>query len=139
MPGFIPVSILIPIRKTSDNTWEIFLQERVEDGPLNGFLEFPGGKIKSGETPEEAALREFQEEQGLTLEKSASCTLLSIYKYDYPDRCVCIYAHHMRGDSLSINDAGWHPLEAEWEGRILEANLKIIQDLIKAVKSSEGY
>lgn len=137
MPGFIPVSILIPIRLNSSNQWEIFLQTRVEEGPLNGYLEFPGGKINPGETPEVAAFREFQEEQGVTLEKSIPCHLLNIYKYDYPDRCVCIYAHHMRGESLKLDDAGWHLLDAEWEGRILDANLKIIQDLIEAFKGSK--
>ena len=94
MPGFIPVSILIPIRLNSSNQWEIFLQTRVEEA-----LVVSGGKISPGETPEVAAIREFQEEQGSAL-KSIPCHLLNIYKYDFPDRCVCIYAHHMR-ESLS--------------------------------------
>jgi 8-oxo-dGTP diphosphatase len=38
---------------------------RPEGVPLGGFWEFPGGKVVSGESPEEAARRECLEETGL--------------------------------------------------------------------------
>jgi mutator protein MutT len=36
--------------------------------PLAGYWEFPGGKVKPGETPAQAAMRECHEETGLLVE-----------------------------------------------------------------------
>lgn len=41
--------------------------QRPEGAVLAGQWEFPGGKIQPGETPEEAAVRECQEETGLAV------------------------------------------------------------------------
>ncbi len=38
---------------------------RDNDGPLPGYAEFPGGKCRPGESPEQCALRECREETGL--------------------------------------------------------------------------
>jgi 8-oxo-dGTP diphosphatase len=50
--------------------WEgqFLVGQRPEGVPLAGLWEFPGGKIEPGETPEAAAVRECQEETGLTVE-----------------------------------------------------------------------
>ncbi|WP_462326665.1 A/G-specific adenine glycosylase [Desulfobaculum sp.] len=39
-----------------------FIQKRLEDSVWGGLWEFPGGSIEDGETPEQAAVREFREE-----------------------------------------------------------------------------
>ena len=54
---------------------------RGPDGPLPGYHEFPGGKLHHEESPEEAAVRECEEETGLTViagERLYECT------HDYP-------------------------------------------------------
>ena len=43
----------------------ILVRRRVDTGHLDGYSEFPGGKIEIGETPREAAVRECFEETGV--------------------------------------------------------------------------
>ena len=86
MASFIPVSLLVPFR-IRDGIVQVFMHVRNEDGPLNGLLEFPGGKVEAHESAEDAAIREFSEEVEVI---SGSCTQFKFYKYDYSDRCVCL-------------------------------------------------
>lgn len=51
-------------------------------GPWEGWWEFPGGKIQSGESLEEALLREIQEEMDTAI---AIDRFLTTVDYDYPD------------------------------------------------------
>ena len=141
MPGFIPVSLAVVLRKTSSGV-EVFFQQRKEDGPLDGLLEFPGGKFQPGESPEECAMREFSEEVGITPVKSAVYDRLGPYKFDYPDRCVCLYAVLMRQDDIEIDSGFWTKIPevfdaSEWEEKVPEANLEILKDLIKHVSAHE--
>lgn len=49
----------------------------------NGYYDIPGGKIEDGETPEEASIREFKEETGITIKKQHYIGHNTI---EYPDK-----------------------------------------------------
>lgn len=51
-----------------DGDGRVLVQQRPPGKAMAGLWEFPGGKIEAGETPEEALIRELQEEIGITVE-----------------------------------------------------------------------
>lgn len=46
---------------------QFLVGQRPAGKPLAGYAEFPGGRVESGETPEQAAVRECFEETGLNV------------------------------------------------------------------------
>lgn len=59
-----------------------------DDALLAGRLEFPGGRIEPGETPQEAARRETREETGLT---PPALSFVTAFSYLYPDRSLTLH------------------------------------------------
>ena len=67
-----------------DKEGRILLARRPEGKAMAGLWEFPGGKIEPGETPEQALIRELEEELGIGT--WASCLApLAFASHSYPD------------------------------------------------------
>ena len=57
--------LLVSAAALIDRDGRVLLAKRPEGKWMAGYWEFPGGKVKSGETPEMALIRELKEELGI--------------------------------------------------------------------------
>lgn len=126
--GALPVIVAVAVVLDGDC---VLLTRRQPGAHLEGFWEFPGGKLEPPETPEECACREVLEETGLRVR--VVCRLQEVL-HTYPERTV--HLHFFRcevtGGALnpSLQEARWAPL---YELRTLPmpaANLEVIAELL---------
>lgn len=77
-------TVLVSAVALIDVDGRVLLAQRPEGKSLAGMWEFPGGKVEQGETPEQALIRELQEELGI--DTWASCLApLTFASHTYDD------------------------------------------------------
>lgn len=95
-------------------------------GEFKGGWEFPGGKIEDGETPQEALMREIQEELEINISVGE---LIDTIEYDYPSFHLsmdCYWAELISGELIlkehaaakwlkkeELNSVEWLPADVE--------------------------
>ena len=84
LPGMYDVCAVYILRTRDDGTREVLLG-RKKTGLGIGHFVAPGGKLEPGESPVEAAVREVEEEVGLTLD-AASLRLVGELIYPFPHK-----------------------------------------------------
>jgi 8-oxo-dGTP diphosphatase len=138
------IAITIPFQRVKGGLL-LWTQTRQEDGPLNGLEEFPGGKIEVGETPTQAACREYMEEVGVELE-ACDIELFGMHHHQYDDRNVILYIHSLEvGDNkaiisgLSEQKIAFESLENEVERAMFpQANKEFLKTFVKFYQKQAG-
>lgn len=105
------------ILRDSGGSTEVLLGEKLR-GLGVGHIVGPGGKVEVGETPEEAAIREVQEEVGLRIE-SSDLSALGCIRYPFVNRdglsqrSFVFSTRIFSGDLRNSRElrASWWPLE----------------------------
>lgn len=127
------------MKGNSEADFCLWYQKRQEAGPLNGLLEFPGGKVEADETPKDAALREVLEESEVELGES-DLLLFQNYLHQYEDRKVSLFVYLANYQSdILLKNGEWlsfnlsNPLK-KLKNRVPAANEPILEDLAHYVK-----
>ena len=87
----------------------ILITRRPEDGLLGGLWEFPGGKVRRGERPEDACTREIKEEVNLTVEVTDYLTHVD-HAYSHFKIGVDVYSCRYRAGEVELSG----PTDFRW-------------------------
>ena len=105
-------------------------------GEFKGKWEFPGGKVELGETPQQALVREIQEELATKIRVG---DLITTIEYDYPAFHLsmdCFWCEVAEGELklLEAEDARWLTKEKLYSVTWLPADMTLVAEIEKQMK-----
>jgi 8-oxo-dGTP diphosphatase len=116
---------------------KVLLTRRKPGEKLEGFWEFPGGKIEEDETPQECLRRELTEELGVVtdvLEQVAE----SIFSYDHGSiKLIALRTNIVSGNiTLSVHDqVEWVKLNELLSYKLAPADIPIAEKIMELYKN----
>lgn len=118
------------IKRENNGLTEIFATQRGY-GDYKDWWEFPGGKIEPGEKPEEALVREIEEELDVTILVD---DFLCSVEYEYPEFHLsmdCFFCHLEDGEIVLLEHeaAKWLTIEKLDSVKWLPADIEVVEEI----------
>lgn len=82
---------------------KVLITKRSENMKLPNLWEFPGGKVKENETPEDCVIREINEELGVSI-KVHSYFTTNLHKYDFGVIQLISYIAELKSGSIELRE-----------------------------------
>jgi len=106
----------------------VLITRRPDHKPQGGLWEFPGGKLNSGESPEEALEREMMEELELTIRVDRIIDAL-YHRYSWGSVLILAYCCHITGGTprnIEVAEHRWAQLDSLDQFDLLPADKPLI-------------
>jgi len=117
---------------------KVLISSRSENQILHNFWEFPGGKLKTNESPDDAIIREIKEELSLDInKKSLKPISFNTYTYDEFNAIIFFYiCRSWKGTPLSNENKQilWIEIDKLKNYKLLPGNSKFILELNNLIK-----
>ncbi len=123
----LPVSIVMFVKDIGPDGLSLWMQERIEEGPfndLNGMMEFPGGKIESEESSEEAGRREVEEEVGVVVNNYLP--LFKRHSYIRKDKTILLHVHFSNFKDLPLEKGSWFSFKYDKKSEHLKGKIPAV-------------
>ena len=131
-PRLVVAALILRHGSGADAGTEVLICQRRPDQPMSLKWEFPGGKIESGESSEDALVRELNEELGISATIGRRVAQIRHqYRNGGAIDLQFFVVDDFSGDldNRIFNDMRWTPLAALVEYDFLSADLGLIRDL----------
>ncbi len=133
-PAGLPL-LLVAAAALIDKDGRVLVAQRPEGKPMAGLWEFPGGKIKDGETPEFALCREIAEELGIEVRECCFTPIaFASHSYEKFHLLMPLYVCRMwQGSPVSREGQAlkWMKINELYSLEMPEADVPLISQLME--------
>lgn len=122
---------VVPCAALINDKGEIFVARRKKGKKMEGYWEFPGGKLKLHEEPEEALKREFKEELNILID-DIRLFHIKPYTYEHGNVFILFYTARQKSGTITLkdhDDCQWLPPQDLKKLKLVPANDEAIEKL----------